>query len=80
MVNGEQVEDVEEFVYLGAIADREGGCRTDIKNRVHKAPWCGQSQESGEELRCACSLRHKFDCSCYMAVKHGRPQRSTKES
>ena len=30
VVNGEQVEEVEEFAYLGASADKEGGGRSDI--------------------------------------------------
>ena len=37
MVNGEEVEDVEEFVYLGAIVDKEGGGSKDIGNRLQKA-------------------------------------------
>ena len=30
-VNGEQVDDVEEFVYLGALLDKEGGVTRDIQ-------------------------------------------------
>ena len=30
MVNGEEVDDIEEFTYLGAFVDKEGGGR-DIK-------------------------------------------------
>ena len=37
MVNGEEVEDAEEFVYLGAIADKEGRGSKDIRNRLQKA-------------------------------------------
>ena len=37
MANGEKVEDVEEFAYLGAIADKEGGGSKDIGNRLQKA-------------------------------------------
>ena len=37
MVNGEQVEDVENFVYLGAYVDKEGGGRRNIRNRLQKA-------------------------------------------
>ena len=36
MVNGEEVEDVEEFVYLGAIVDKEGRGSKDIRNRTQK--------------------------------------------
>ena len=36
MVNGEEVEDVEEFVYLGATVNKGGGSR-DITNRLQKA-------------------------------------------
>ena len=35
-VNGEEVEDVEEFVYLGATVNKGGGSR-DITNRLQKA-------------------------------------------
>ena len=37
MVNGEEVQDVEEFAYLGAIVDKEGGGNKDIRNRLQKA-------------------------------------------
>ena len=37
VVNGEEVEDAEEFVYLGAIADKEGRGSKDIRNRLQKA-------------------------------------------
>ena len=33
-MNGEEVEDVGEFPYLGATADKEGGGSRDIKNRL----------------------------------------------
>ena len=34
VVNGEEVEDVEEFAYLGAIVDKEGGGSRDIRDRL----------------------------------------------
>ena len=34
MVNGGEVEDVEEFPYLGATVDKEGGGSKDITNRL----------------------------------------------
>ena len=37
VVNCEEVEDVEEFAYLGAIVDKEGGGSKDIGNRLQKA-------------------------------------------
>ena len=38
MVNGREVEDVEEFPYLGATVDKEGGEGSkDITNRLQKA-------------------------------------------
>ena len=37
VVNCEEVEDVEEFAYLGAIVDKEGGGSKDIRNRLQKA-------------------------------------------
>ena len=37
MVNGREVEDVEEFLYLGATVDKEGGGSKDIMNRLQKA-------------------------------------------
>ena len=37
VVNGDEVEDVEEFPYLGATMDKEGGGSKDIKNRLQKA-------------------------------------------
>ena len=36
VVNDEEVEDVEEFVYLGAIVDKEGG-GSNISTRLQKA-------------------------------------------
>ena len=36
-MNGEEVEGVEEFAYLGAIVDKEGGGCKDIRNRLQKA-------------------------------------------
>jgi len=36
-INGEQVEEVEEFVYLGALLDKEGGTTKDIQHRLSKA-------------------------------------------
>ena len=35
--NGEQVEEVEEFVYLGALLDKESGTTKDIQHRLSKA-------------------------------------------
>ena len=37
MVNGREVEDVEEFPYLGARVDKEGGDSKDIMIRLQKA-------------------------------------------
>ena len=37
VVNCEEVEDVEEFAYLGAIVHKEGGDSKDIRNRLQKA-------------------------------------------
>ena len=37
MVNGEEVEDGEEFPYLGATVDKESGGSKDVKNRLQKA-------------------------------------------
>ena len=37
MVNGWEVEDVEEFLYLGVTVDEEGGGSEDIMNRLQKA-------------------------------------------
>ena len=36
-VNDEQVDDVEEFLYLGALLDKEGGATKDIQQRLGKA-------------------------------------------
>ena len=36
MVNGMEVEDVEEFLYLGATVDKEGGGSRDIMNRLQE--------------------------------------------
>ena len=36
-VNDEQVDDVEEFLYLGALLDKEGGETKDIQQRLSKA-------------------------------------------
>ncbi len=33
-INGEQVDDVEELVYLGALLDKEGGTAKDIQHRL----------------------------------------------
>ena len=37
VVNGGGVQDVEEFPYLGATVDKEGGGSKDITNRLQKA-------------------------------------------
>ena len=37
VVNGREVEDVEEFPYLGATVDKEGGDSKDIISRLQKA-------------------------------------------
>ena len=37
MMDGEEVEDVVEFTYLGAIVDKEGGGIQDIMHRPQKA-------------------------------------------
>ena len=37
VVNGEEVKDVEEFAYLGAIVEKKGGGSEDIRNRMQKA-------------------------------------------
>ena len=37
MVNGKEAGDVEEFAYLGAIVDKEGARRKDIRNRLQQA-------------------------------------------
>ena len=36
-VNDEQVDDVEEFLYLGALLDKEGGATKNILQRLSKA-------------------------------------------
>ena len=36
VVNGREVEDVEEFLYLGATVGKEGGGSKDIMNRLQK--------------------------------------------
>ena len=36
-INGEHVEDVTEFVYLGAVVGKEGGGSSEIKSRLQKA-------------------------------------------
>ena len=37
MVNGEQLENVADFVYQGAYVDKEGGGSADIGNRLQRA-------------------------------------------
>ena len=37
VVDGEEVDDVEEFTYLVAIVDKEGGSSKDITHRLQKA-------------------------------------------
>lgn len=36
VVNSEEVKDVEEFAYLGAIVEKKGGGSEDIRNRMQK--------------------------------------------
>ena len=43
VVNGEEVDDVEELTYLGAIVDKEGGGSKDVIHRLQKA--CGVFQK-----------------------------------
>ena len=42
MVDGEEVDDVEELTYLGAMVDKEGGGNKDVMHRLQKA--CGVFQ------------------------------------
>ena len=37
IINGQDIEDVDEFVYLGAKVCKEGGGTKDFKNRLSKA-------------------------------------------
>ena len=37
ITNGQDIEDVDQFVYLGAKVCKEGGCMKDLKNRLSKA-------------------------------------------
>ena len=37
MVNSQEVKDVEEFAYLGAIVEEKGGGSENIRNRMQKA-------------------------------------------
>ena len=34
MVDGEELDDIEEFTYLGAIGDKDGGGSKDITHRL----------------------------------------------
>ena len=36
-INGENIEDVKEFTYLGSIISQDGGAFSDVKSRIHKA-------------------------------------------
>ena len=61
-VNDEQVDDVEEFLYLGALLDKEGGATKDIQQRLSKAR---QTFHSYEKFGTVAKLagRRKFNCS-----------------
>ena len=37
VVDGEEVDDVEELTYLGAMVDKEGGANKDVMHRLQKA-------------------------------------------
>ena len=83
-MNGREVEDVEEFIYLGATVDEEGGGSKDIMNRLQKAfsvflrlgkVWAARGIGRKTKIRL-----FKFERSCYMAVKRGRSQRLTNEN
>ena len=37
VMNSQEVKDVEEFAYLGAIVGKKGGGSEDIRNRMEKA-------------------------------------------
>ena len=37
MVDGEELDDIEEFTYRGAIVDKDGGGSKDIMHRLQKA-------------------------------------------
>ena len=36
-LRGEDIEDVEQFTYLGSVVSRDGGTNRDIKSRIGKA-------------------------------------------
>ena len=72
MVNGKEVEDVEEFHYLGATVDKEGGGSKGIMSRLQKA-WRALRRLGKAWAARGIGRRTKIHLrSCYMAVKRGR--------
>lgn len=61
-VSNEQAEDVEEFVYMGALLDKEGGATQDIQHILSKA----RQAFYGALLREMKDERRKCNCSKHL--------------
>ena len=77
MTGREEVEDVEEFVYLGTTVTKEGGGTEDIKKQLSKTRgaffnlkkiWSTRSIGRNTKINC---LRPSYDQLYCMDVKHG---------
>ena len=62
MLEGEGLEEVESFRYLGSIVDTRGGTEADVKTRISKASaafvWgemCGSPGQSAKQRKSVCS-------------------------
>jgi hypothetical protein len=73
------LEEVEEFTYLGSIVDIEGGTDADVKNRINKTRvifnilgkvWSAKNISRGTKMK----IFNSNVCSC-MGQKHGEQQR-----
>ena len=78
--DGQGIEEVDDFTYLGATHCKEGGGMKDLKNRLSKARsafvrlrriWCSKNIPRRTKLRLYKSRIWKCQF-CYMGVKHGK--------
>ena len=60
-LNDEQVDDVDEFLYLGALLDKDGGATKDIQRQTNARQLSTGCEEFGTLAKLA--GRRKFNCS-----------------
>ena len=85
VVDGEEVDDIEEFTYLGAIVNKDRGGSKDIMHRLQRARgalqrlrrvWAARGVGRRTKIRLFKTLVRPVLLYVYMAVKLGRSPRT----